>query len=292
LANLVPARLACRALKWVYRGFQVPEGSFDLVLSAGGNTLPANAILAGGYRCPNLFVGSIRRLKPDLFWRILFYQAQKPAPPFIHWKITPVPIHETRLKERADAFLKQYSLAEGPLWSLLIGGDGGGYVFSEQDWRDLVQLMESCASRFGIRWLVVTSRRTGALAESILGEMTKQDAVAYMSLYASDGGEHYFDVLGAGERVFVTEDSHMMVTEAVYSGKPVVTLRPRQATPDPSNRHFLEQYEQEKYIVRQAIQTSFQMPDATESTFESPLKRLGMELTEMLRQTAGDAPAA
>lgn len=51
---------------------------------------------------------------------------------------------------------------------MLIGGDGAGAQYQEQDWMQLAKQMNLLARQHRIKWLLSTSRRTGKQAEKIL----------------------------------------------------------------------------------------------------------------------------
>ena len=52
-------------------GFEIKDSSgFHLIVSTGGDTSFANAVLAKEWGVPNFYLGSLRALKPELFSRI------------------------------------------------------------------------------------------------------------------------------------------------------------------------------------------------------------------------------
>jgi len=233
-------------LKWFYRGAPAPRVHPDLVISAGGNTLYANAWLARRHACRNIFVGDIRKLEPRLFWRVISYLPASPSPPFIHWPFTPVPITPE------DLPLPHGQAA--PVWALLIGGDGGGYRYTAQDWDDLVQALRGIHEALGVRWALTTSRRTGREGEERLRALEGNGLVARLSLFSRDQGDHYLDLVGMAERILCTEDSHMMLTEAIASGRPVLSVRPRHGQAHASNQYFIDQYLAAGLLQRRSLQ--------------------------------------
>lgn len=275
-----------------YRLDALPAERPDLIVSAGGNTLYANAWLGRALGVRNLFVGDIRRLRPRCFWRVLSYCRRQPSPPFLHWPITPVPIVGEELAARGAAFRAEHGLAGQPLWTVLVGGDGGGYRYDRQDWDNLVQWLARSGKSEGVRWLVVTGRRSGAEIERLLAEKTGAAWVAAISLYSREQGSRYMDFLAAGDRLVCTEDSHMMLTEAISAGKPVLAVRPADARPQPTNRQFLEMYEQGGYLQRQTLadlaKGNATWQAARPSGFVSPLAGLGDLLRGCLAEADDD----
>ncbi len=249
-------RLPLAWFGFFYKGDGIPAAVPDLIVSAGGSTVHANVWLARMLGCPNLFCGEIRGLRPDLFQGIISaYESHAGESPYLIAP-TPVPIDPGGLAEKARDLRKREGLGEARCWSLLVGGDGAGYRYTEQDWRELAAAMTKLAASHSIRWLVTTSRRSGAVAEDVLTKYLPPQIVA-AAAYAGKGQGQvgYHEILGAAERHFCTEDSHMMISEAIASGKPVETLQPARFHTDPSNRHFLEIYQRNGWIHHHAIAT-------------------------------------
>jgi mitochondrial fission protein ELM1 len=86
--------------------------------------------------------------------------------------------------------------------------------------------MNTLARREGFRWLVTTSRRTGAEAEARLRAGLDASFVAAAVWWAEKPEKKMAAFLGAAECVIVTQDSVTMVTEAVSSGRPVAVASP------------------------------------------------------------------
>lgn len=250
----------------------LPSAKPDLIVSAGGGTLYANAILARHYRTQNLFCGRTRRLRPSAFTGIL---TSDPAllgrGPFLHAP-TPVPVDRERLAEAAAAFKRERSATDLRYWSLLVGGPGAGYGYTDTDWITLAESLASVARRCGIRWLVATSRRTGSRGERLLIERSDPDALAGSTLETVGArAVKYPEILAVAERHFCTEDSHMMLSEAIATGRPVVSLTPESFDTAPSNRFFLDQYFRHGWVRRCSIgELSDYMPDDRRPTAEPP----------------------
>lgn len=278
LLNTRTGKLPRRLLNWCYVIDEIEGIAPDLILSAGGNTSFANSWLARDFGCRNLFVGEPRRLRGQCFWRCLTYVPHEPSPPFIHWKITPVPILAEEIAAEGQRYLQSEGLAGEPLWTLLVGGDGGGCQYSRDDWQALVEGLRALSLKAGIRWLVVTSRRTGAEGEAAFDAVRNDPMMARLSLYSRDQGNRYRDFLGAGQRIVTTEDSHMMLTESISTGRPVLCVRPRIAQPDWTGQLFLDNYTSAGYATRARI-TDLARPDfdwtPSSAVLQSPLRELG-----------------
>ncbi|MFP3920142.1 MAG: ELM1/GtrOC1 family putative glycosyltransferase [Dichotomicrobium sp.] len=196
----------------------------SLIISSGGRTAFASRALALETGAPNVFVGNPKPFPGDWFSAVL----------------SPVPLPQCEaiptgivpnIVTPGDCAAKAREYWHGPpppgLWTLLIGGPSRNHLYGEQDWRDIAAGVNGLAERFGIRWLISTSRRTGAEAEAILAGDLAPEAVEELVLYGREPKRVVLPFLGAGERVFVTRDSLTMVSEAVMSGRPVAALLPR-----------------------------------------------------------------
>lgn len=232
----------------------LPASPPDLIVSAGGGTRHANAWLGNTWGVPNLFCGETRRLKPSLFAAIITaYERFAGQPPYIV-SPTPVAIVREDLAVAGDTFRKRSGMEGVKLWGMLCGGNGGGYQYTESDWTQLAIAMVELSRKSKILWLLTTSRRTGKAAEDILRRSIPESCIAANSFAVAGGGTiSYPEILGAAERHFCTEDSHMMISEAIASGRPVHTLRPVAAQPEESNAHFLNIYESNGWISRHDI---------------------------------------
>jgi mitochondrial fission protein ELM1 len=112
-------------------------------------------------------------------------------------------------------------------WTLLIGGANRGHPYKDQDWKDIAAGVNALAQKFDIKWLITTSRRTGAHVEQLLELAISPSAVEEFVLFSRSSKKIVMPFLGAAEIVFVTQDSLTMLGEAVASGRPVVSLLPR-----------------------------------------------------------------
>jgi len=252
LLHLTGGRLPPGLWKLFHLGETLPAEKPDLIVSAGGHTACANAWLARVWKCRNLFCGDVRGLRPSFFSGIISaYDGDTGKPGFII-SPTPVAIDRSELATNAALWRKRSGTQDARCWSLLAGGDGAGYYYLAEDWQRLAVELETLAKRYGIRWLLTTSRRSGPEANVALGRVSPQ-FLAGMALAGGKSDLAYHEILGAAERHFVTEDSHMMISEAVATGAPVHTLQPEKFKTDESNLHFLRLYESKGWITRHPI---------------------------------------
>ena len=235
--------------------------SCDLIVSAGGRSSFANAWLAAAWRVPNLYVGSLRGLSPRRFSLVLTLEPIAGAASNLVVPIPPSPVDERRV-ERSGAVLRtRLAIEQQRCWILLLGGPGAGYGYARDDWLALGRLASALAARHGIRWLLVSSRRTPqAGCELVRGQLSAQ-AVAAACWYA-DGDRYDAEAwLGAAQRVFVTEDSMTMITEAIYARRPLHCLRPARALPTRRYENALQGYVARGLLCRHRLHQLAARPD-------------------------------
>jgi mitochondrial fission protein ELM1 len=265
----------------------LPADGCDMIVSAGGKTSFANAWLAAVTGVPNIFSGSLRRLSPDLFTVTVTPQPVAGARNNIVPFLPPSAIDFARLQERTAAYRAAEGLGDQRLWTLLVGGDGAGYRFRADDWRALAALTGELARRHGIRWLIATSRRTGAAAERLLRRAVDDESV-FMHCW-SGAGEAYDPELypGLAERVFVTEDSMTMLTEAMVARRPVYSLRPRRCAPQRRYEDTLRRYVERGILRRHDLAVLLADPlrleqDPAEVLESSPVQALADNIRPLL----------
>jgi uncharacterized protein len=257
----------------------------DVIISTGGNTLWANAWLASRLRCSNIFCGKLRQMPPESFTAALTIQPSH-HPNVVELDIAPNLISPERADESGRELKAEHP--DTPLWCLLVGGDGAGYRYDLPDWSILTEHLNRMASTYGVRWLIVTSRRTARDAEKLIRGRLHSDAIADAVWYHSgDNRRFVLKCLGASDRVFVTEDSMTMIHESIASGRPVHALRPNDAAPDAPFAAFLAKAERRRWLKRLTIEGAFAELDQDDADSwavlaEDPGKALLRKLSEKL----------
>ncbi len=246
----------------------------DLVLSAGGNTAFANVLLARHFDCPNVFMGSRRRLPSESFSAHLTLEPTF-EPTNIVMDVAPGPRSADEAREAGAAFLAAHALAGERLWLLACGGDGAGLRYSDAHWTALGKWMNDLAAEHGIRWLVSTSRRTGTNGERALRGALDPAQVAYAVWWSEREERIMGSLLGAAERAFVTADSMSMISEGIAVGKAVVVVHTGSGEPDGRYLNALAKFE------RLGLSRSARVGDGIES-FEPPRRPLFGALLDAL----------
>lgn len=242
LANSCPALISRFTLSIFYRLAPFPNIKPSLIISAGGNTLFANAAMARIYGISNIFSGTSKGYRHSLV-RLIFTVSPLPNP-LNNVVLDLPPANINTGKEDAKR--------KGPtgVYALLIGGNGAGYQYQESDWRLLAIALQDISRRDGIRWLLTTSRRTGEKDERLLNSILADECCEQAVWYASKPAKVVRQFLLECDAVFCTEDSLTMVSEAIYAQKPVVTLQPDVMHPEQNDVAALEKYAERAFIQR------------------------------------------
>lgn len=248
LAGLTPY-LAFKTVLPSYHFEDALPDQTDIIISFGGNVVALNIALSQYWGAANIAIGNTYGLSPCL----ISVHATARGTAAANSVATGVALAKTDpgFCQRAGELLAHS--AKAPLWTLLVGGDGSGYHYSEDDWQKLGQAMHSLSNRHGIRWLVSTSRRTHAKGVEILRRYaTPQicEAAIWYGVSSTDSLDAY---LGAGERLFCTEDSMSMLSEAVAMSKPVVSLRPSETSTKRVHTAMLSHLEESGLIARESV---------------------------------------
>lgn len=232
LLNFTKRPLPVSWLRFFFKTEKLPEELPNLIVGTGGKVSFIVAWLARSLAVDSVFCGSLRGLKSSHFTVLLCIERPKAfAPNAIVLDLPPMPV-DIKSQRKAGAFLRSKADANKTIWLMLIGGNGAGYSYENQDWRRLTDEMSALSASHGVVWLISTSRRTGSKVEAIL-----QDALSSLDLldsvwWAEEPRAVLETFFGAADVVCCTADSMSMLAEAVASRKPVVAWRPVSSIPD------------------------------------------------------------
>ncbi len=205
-------------------GCQPPAGERpDLIVASGGRAVFAARTLAARTGAPLVFIGERKPYPSAWFHTVLTSSPFETGENDVPLERIPTRISREDVLQAAAAWNAKPA---GPLWTMIVGGASVSHRYNDADWTALAAAMNSLAVKHGIRWLVSTSRRTGAQAEVMLRETLDPAVVADAIWWSSKPEKRLLALLGAAERVFVTQDSITMITEAIASGAPVDVVRP------------------------------------------------------------------
>lgn len=234
------------AAAWFRRIYDIapPLGRPALIVSSGANTLLANALLARLHRVPNVYSGTLKGYDPAAFDCVFSVVPLGVACNHV-LPLPPVPGELARPLPAAPD--------DERLIAVLVGGDGAGYAFKDEDWRAFAAGIATLARRENARLLLTTSRRTGAAAETLLREHLPTELIADAVWWSQVPRKVMRDFLTAAQAIVVTEDSLSMVAESLYSGRPVLSVSPAVAQPNANDGAALRGYVERGLLARSPI---------------------------------------
>jgi hypothetical protein len=217
----------------------------DLVVSAGGETLPANVAAARALGAQNIFCGSLRTVAPeDVSVTVTSYERFAGKPGHLV-TLKPSAIDPQELGRPNS--IPRYDAANPPkLAGLLIGGDSGLFHYRDEEWRRLLDFARSLSAQWGTRWLVSTSRRTpDPIAEEVFALAKDKQVVADFLDYRWAGPGTLPKIFARAEAIVCSEDSSTMISEAIAARLPVIGV-------SPENHSFkAEEAEYRGYLMKQ-----------------------------------------
>jgi hypothetical protein len=227
LVNLGTSPALILRLGFGVRADRLPAA--DVVVSAGGATLAANAAVAQVLGTPNIFCGRLRRLGPEHVKLVIVSLQRFAALPNHLVALPPSPIDAGAAAAADKSTAARFGRANPPARvGVLIGGDSGAHRYGTEDWLHLIGFLQDAHRLHGVRWLAATSRRSG----SFIG-----DALAAMAAKGEGGLETFVDfrtagagtlpqIFAAANAILCTDDSTTMISEAVGARLPVVSVAP------------------------------------------------------------------
>jgi mitochondrial fission protein ELM1 len=234
-------------LSFFYKSFKLPENKPDLVLSTGGNTSNFNVWITKAYNCKNILNGALRGLKEELFTYIttvvdLGYKNQ------IILDVAPSIITTKKLYDSSQEFINEKKIdTTKTYYSLLIGGNGSGYSYDNEFFDDLINFVKKISLEQNISWLITTSRRT-PLENEIKLQKELENHSSYFVAYNLKEEKVLLPFFALSKKIFVTEESASMISEAISSCKPVFTIKPKNINDNRNYQIILEKFKKEKLI--------------------------------------------
>ena len=202
---------------------EMPPSKPDLIVTSGGKAVFAARSLALKTGAPLVFLGERKPYPSEWFHTVFTPSPLEMGRNDVPIEMIPTQVTREGVEKAAAAWIERPA---GRLWAMVIGGTSVSHRYAAADWDALAASMNTLARREGIRWLVTTSRRTGAIAESRLRASLALDTLAANVWWADKPEKKMHAFLGASECVVVTQDSITMVTEAVASSRPVLVVKP------------------------------------------------------------------
>jgi len=254
----------------------------EVVVSAGGDTLAANAAAAKLLSAANIFCGRLRRLAPEHVKLVIVSLERIADRPNHLVSLPPSPIDLGVAAAVSNGAAERFGRSKPPARvGVLIGGNSGAYRYRSEDWLQLTAFLREAHRLYGVRWLATTSRRSGRFIA---------DALATMAQTGEGGLETFIDfrtagagtlpaIFAAAHAILCTDDSTTMISEAIAARLPVVSVAPATSAVEPREAEFRQ------VLTREGWYRSLPLARLTPDTFLAALEeispRTGSQLDEL-----------
>jgi len=210
----------------------------DLVISAGGETLPANVAAARELGVPNIFCGSLRTVDPQNVALTMTSYERFAGEPGHLVTLKPSAIDPAALGRPKS--VPRFDAANPPEFGgMLIGGDSGLFHYRDEEWKRLLDFAKALSEQWGTRWLISTSPRTAApVAEEIFALAKDKNVVADYLDYRWAGPGTLPKIFSRADIILCTEDSSTMISEAVAAQLPVIGVAPESHSFKPEEAEY------------------------------------------------------
>lgn len=266
-----PSSSTAKIISFLYK--KIDTTGLDLIIAAGGKTAPYTAALRILKKIPVIQLGSPRGLHSSLFDALVTVERYYEDSSNIIASITPS-IYSPEVCEQAAEHkgLKEHLL-------FLIGGEGIGYSYKEDEWEDLIKVIKQLHKTTNLPITIVTSRRSDPKVEKKIQSKLQNIPLDY-SAWFHQGAKNFnlAALFGSAKNIFVTEDSAMMISESISSGKPVTTLFPIGIQSPLRYKAHIQKYLDLNLITREPIE-DFLIKD-----IESSSKNVQIHLSKLCDQ--------
>ncbi len=210
----------------------------DLVISAGGDTIEANAAAARLRGIPNVFYGTLRRVPAESFDLVLTSYAEHSHLSRHAVVLKPSAFDPDDIPSRID---QPFGPAHLPHTAgLLIGGDCDLFDYQEHEWDKLFEFLQESRSTWGTRWFISTSRRTAGtvVARAAALAASHDSPICRFIDFRKCGPGTLVELFAASDVVLCTADSSTMLSEAVCARRPVIGVAPKMHGFKPEERGY------------------------------------------------------
>jgi len=241
-----------KIIKSFYKKIDI--NSYDLIIAAGGNTAAFSAAISMLNDIPNIQLGSPRGIHSNFFNAHLTIERYFETPNNIVVDVTPNLYSPSICKNASDNLSSKNSCL------LLMGGNGIAHSYTTNEWKDLLKNIKFFLKKHNSEIVIVTSRRT----DSKIEELFRKELFGFYSnksIWFNLGGKNanLAKLLGNACKVFVTEDSTMMISESISSGKKVTTLYPKNIHAPIRYKKHIQKYIELDLIDSQSISSQLNL---------------------------------
>lgn len=133
-------------------------------------------------------------------------------------------VTDKKLKEEKKKFAPLFHSMPKPFNAIIIGGDTKRYKMNENRCNDLFKKIKFIIEKNPGTTLITPSRRTPEYMVNLLKEYVEINNTTYL-VDLKNQENPYFAILALADKIFVTNDSVSMISEACAAGKEVYILK-------------------------------------------------------------------
>ena len=220
---------------------------YDLIIASGGNTAAVCSAIQFLKVTKSIQLGSPRGLPASNFTAIVTSERYFDSENNVVADITP--------NKYSPNTINQLSNKDSHIL-FCIGGKGIGYEYSDTEWDSFINNVKKIANKHEKQICLVTSRRTNPNVERKLA-LALDSFIDHKESGLFHAGSSNFDLSNAfsiSAHIFVTEDSAMMISESISSGRPVSTIYPKRINAPIRFKNHIKKYEKLGFIKRLSIE--------------------------------------
>jgi len=267
-------------------GYGIDPGSLpnaDVVVSAGGETLAANAAAAKLLGVANVFCGRLRLLAPEHVKLVIVSLQRFAELPNHLVSLPPSPIDmELPPATRANAGVRFGRTKPPARVGVLIGGNSGAYRYRSQDWLQLTAFLREAHRVHGVRWLAATSRRSGRFIADALASMAeaREGGLETFIDFRTAGAGTLAQIFAAADAILCTDDSTTMISEAIGARLPVVSVGPAVSALEAREAEYRQ------FLAREGWYRSLALSQLAPETFLAALEEISPRTSSQLDELA------
>jgi len=273
-----------------YKNYKKPNQPIDLIISSGGDTSFINIWLSKLLNVYNIYCSGLRGINPEHF-SLIISTVDLGLANSITLEAAPTKVELSKISNSAAIFCKEkYLDKEDKYFVLLIGGDGAGYTYKRKDFEKLVESFMDLVVKNGAKALITTSRRTGVENEKFLKELFSkyQNHIAYSVYYNQNPEKVVAIYLHLASVIFVTEESGSMITESLFSRKPLFTFRPKTVKDQEKYKSFLNNFYIKNRMILLNLEDNFSSMDVESSKLsyieKTPIEELAEKIEPFIKE--------
>ena len=281
--NFLTVKLILKCYKFT------PLNKIDIIVSGGANLAPLNLALSKQHNTKNIHLSTPRDWNVSDFTAYITTSRVSDSSCNLVPDIVPNIFDPRTCKEMGEKFITANGIREMNYSLLIIGGDGIGYVYQKNEWTALIENFVILCKKNNTKALFITSRRTPKKIEEFI--KSKYDTTMSVLFHSEKTRGKFHHLLYIAQNIYVTEDSSTMLSEAISSGKRVISIFPQEIDAPAKYTEIISKYENLEFIVRCEISKMIGFSFVGEVDISERVNQSGHNFKNSLIETLGINPS-